>query len=220
MAKDRHQLLGLRLRVFWHTGLTPMAIPKVINAQRDFSAGELDESVKRADELGAMKAGAREMLNWRILSSKSLSNRPGRTALFSLEGAVSGRIEEFVMRGTLFYLGFASGGLGVFAADGVFLGSITSFSFNGVTYPLPWTAATMNRIVWAQTGDFIYIAYADGMPNNVPLVLNYDGTIFGINAYMETVDGAQKRTLFYRLSSPGITLQPSTTTGNISIKFS
>ena len=57
-----------------------MAIPKVINAQRDFSAGELDESVKRADELGAMKAGAREMLNWRILSSKSLSNaRTGTT---------------------------------------------------------------------------------------------------------------------------------------------
>jgi hypothetical protein len=160
------------------------------------------------------------MLNWRILSSKSLSNRPGRTALFSLEGAVSGRIEEFVMRGKLFYLGFATGAMGVFDSNGTFLGSITSFFFNGVTYPLPWTVATMNRIVWAQIGDFIYITYADGMPNNVPLVLNYDGSIFGINAYMESVDGAQKRTLFYRLSPQGILMQPSATTGNIAITFS
>jgi hypothetical protein len=197
-----------------------MAIPKIINAQRDFSAGELDESTKRADELGAMKAGAREMLNWRILSSKSLSNRPGRSALFILEGAVSGRIEEFVIQGTLFYLGFASGALGLFSANGTFLGSITSFSFNGVTYPLPWTAATMNRIIWVQIGNSIYIAYSDGMPNNVPLVLNYNGSFFTVNPYMETIDGAQKRTLFYRISSQGVTLRPSGTTGNINISFS
>src|SRR6516164_1079616 len=130
-----------------------MAIPKIINAQRDFSAGELDESVKRADELGVMKAGAREMLNWRILSSKSITNRPGRSALFTLEGGLSGRAEEFVVRGTLFYLAFAAGGIAVFAADGVFLGSDTTLTFNGTVYPLPWTVATMNRIVWAQTGD-------------------------------------------------------------------
>jgi hypothetical protein len=197
-----------------------MAIPKIINAQRDFSAGELDESVKRADELGVMKAGAREMLNWRILSSKSIANRPGRSALFTLEGGLSGRVEEFVVRGTLFYLAFSAGGIGVFSAGGVFLGSVTSFVFNGVTTPLPWTAATLNKIVWAQSGDFIYIAYFDGFPNNVPLVLHYNGTGFDFNPYLETINGAQKRTLFYRLSAPGITLQPSGTTGNINISFS
>ena len=197
-----------------------MAIPKVINAQRDFSAGELDESVKRADELGAMKAGAREMLNWRILSSKSIANRPGRTAMFTLSGAVFGRVEEFRMGGQLFYLGFAPGAIAIIGALGALLSVYNNFNHNGVSFPLPW-GVNLNGITWTQIGNSIYIAYPDGFPNNVPQVYSWDGvSTWTLSSYQETTVGAQKRTLFYRISPQGITLQPSGPVGNINITFS
>ena len=92
-----------------------MARPKIIGAQRDFSAGELDESMKRADENPTMKIGARQMLNWRILSSGAVKNRQGRTALFPEVG----RIEQILMTpGNNFYLVFGNGYLRVYNAAG------------------------------------------------------------------------------------------------------
>ena len=57
-----------------------MAIPKIIGAQRDFSAGELDLSMKRADANPMMKIGARQLSNFNILCSGAAANRPGRRA--------------------------------------------------------------------------------------------------------------------------------------------
>jgi hypothetical protein len=94
-----------------------MAIPKIIGAQRDFSAGELDESIKRADENPVMKTGARQMSNWRILSSRAVQNRPGRTALFPIP-LTPARVERITMApGQDFYLAFAAARIGVYNAS-------------------------------------------------------------------------------------------------------
>ena len=91
-----------------------MAIAKITGAQIDFSAGELDESVKRANE-SIQKIGARQMSNWRILSSRAVQNRPGRSALF-LE---RGRVEQITMKpGQNFYLVFGNGYLRVYNTAG------------------------------------------------------------------------------------------------------
>jgi len=198
-----------------------MAIPKIINAQRDFSAGEIDETAKRADEVPTLKTGARQMSNWRILSTKAIENRPGRSVQFTLSGAPAGRVEEFTMAGQTFFLGFSGGRLGVLTSTGnlLFLTS-TLFAANGSTVPIPWSNS-VGGIVWAQIQNAIYIAYPDGYPNNCPQVLSFDGvSTFTLSAYVEAVDGAQKRTIFYRLSPQNVTLLPSATTGNINITFS
>jgi hypothetical protein len=201
-----------------------MPIPKLINAQRDFSAGELDEAVKRADELPTMKAGGREMRNWRILSSKAIQNRPGRSALFPIIGGLLGRIEEFSMGNQVFYIGFSGGTFGIFNSVGtlVFVASTFLLTPAGSPVAIPWTQNSVGGIVWAQNKNTIYIAYPDGAPNNVPQVLSWDGvSIWTLAPYTESVTyGGQKRTLFYRLSPPNITLLPSATTGNINITFS
>src|SRR5215831_10570545 len=91
-----------------------MAIPKITGAQIDFSAGELDDSVKRAHD-SIQKIGARQMLNWRVLSSKAVQNRSGRSALF----VARGRTEEVVMLdGSVFFLNFSAGNITVFNAAG------------------------------------------------------------------------------------------------------
>jgi hypothetical protein len=198
-----------------------MAIAKIIGAQIDFSAGELDESVKRAHE-SIQKIGARQMTNWRILSSKLLQNRPGRSALF----VAAGRVEELAMPGgAVFFLNFFAGNISVFSSAGAQV--FTASTFHRVPtdagFAIPWTANTLGGIVWAQIGKAIYIAYPDGAPNNVPQVLSWDGvSTWMLGPYTETlnVGSGQKRTPFYRISPPNITLQPSATTGSVTVTAS
>src|SRR6516164_4239722 len=114
-----------------------MPIAKITGAQIDFSAGELDESVKRAHE-SIQKIGARQMLNWRILSSKLLQNRSGRSALFP----ASGRTEEVAMPGgSFFFLNFAAGAVNVFSSAGASVFNATTIHRvpTDAGFAIPWT---------------------------------------------------------------------------------
>jgi hypothetical protein len=197
-----------------------MAIASITGAQIDFSAGELDASVKRAHD-SIQKIGARQMSNWRVLSSKALQNRSGRSALF----VATGRNEEVAMPGgSFFFINFAAGSLKVFNSAGaqVFTATTIHRIPTDAGFAIPWTAPTLGGIIWAQIGKTIYIAYPDGAPNNVPQVLSWDGvSTWTLAPYVETATpSGQKRTPFYRISPPNITLLPSAVSGNINITFS
>lgn len=195
-----------------------MAIAKIQGSQRDFSAGELDVAMKRADENPIMKAGLRQASNGRILNSKAIQNRPGRRALFR----EAGRVEEvLIASGSAFYLVFGNGYLRVYDSTGtqVFTSSLMG---DGVT-AIPWTTATLSGIVWTSVWLSIYIAFSQqNIFANVPQVLTWDGaSTWTLATYAEAISGGgQKRTLFYRISPPNITLLPSATTGIVNITFS
>lgn len=200
-----------------------MAIPKIIGAQRDFSAGELDVAMKRADENPVMKIGARQALNWRILNSGAASNRPGRRILF-LE---MGRVEKVLMSpGNTFFLVFGAGYLRVYNAAGANVFSST-VKGDGAS-AIPWTSATVRKVSFAvATGSqfSIYIAYADGAPNNVPQVLTWDGvsqtSTWTLATYAETITvGGQKRTMFSRISPKNVTMVPSGQSGTVTLTTS
>jgi hypothetical protein len=179
----------------------------VVTAQRDFSAGEIDPALKRADDHPVLKAGARQMGNWRILNSRAVKNRPGRRALF----ASFSRTEEVLMSpGNTFFLAFGTNSLAVFNSSGT-----SVFSTGG----MPWTSATWKQIVWANYQLTIWIAF----PGMVPQLLTWDGAAtWTLTNFAEAVtSGNQKRTIFYRLSPKGVTMQPSATTGaGITMTFS
>lgn len=200
-----------------------MAIPKIIGAQRDFSGGELDVSMKRADENPLMKIGARQLSNWRILSSGTAKNRPGRTALF-LE---TGRVEKVLMSpGNLFYLVFGNGYLRIYNAAGTQV--FTSTKKGDGSTNIPWTTASVkniNFVVAAGSALSIYICYGDDAPLNVPQKLTWDGvsqsSTWTLSTYAETITaGGQKRTIFYRISPQNVTMTASSDGGNINITFS
>lgn len=184
--------------------------PKIQGAQRDFSSGEIDIALKRSDEHPARKSGLRQMANVRILNSGAVQNRPGRSALFI--AASGARIEEITMSpGQKFKLSFSSGAVAVFDSNGT---SVANFTTKGGGGALPWLAATLAQIVYAQMGLAIYITF----PGMRPQVITWDGVAtWSIADYTELMVGNQKRTPFYRLSPQNITLAPSGQTGVITI---
>jgi len=173
-----------------------MPVAKVVNAQRDFSGGEADVWLKRADDHPMLKSTVRQGSNWRQLSSRAVTNRPGRRML-ALDGL---RTDEVIMSpGNNFYLVFGNTYLRVYNA--VFTKVFEQFG-------MLWSTTTYKQVVWDVYKLSVYITF-DGM---VPKVLSWDGvsqsSTWTLTDYAEDVTGGQKRTIFYRLSPLGVTMLP------------
>lgn len=192
-----------------------MSVPKANNAQRDFSGGEADAWIKRADDMPQHKSVARQMSNWRPLTSRGISNRPGRRII----GQARGRVDEVIMSsGQNFSLGFSGGSLKVYN---------TAFAtvFDSATQgaAIAWGSADVGSIVWDIYRFSIYITWGGG---TIPWVLTWDGvsqtSTWTLIPFFETISaGNQKRTPFYRISPPGVTLRPAAITGsNVLLQFS
>jgi hypothetical protein len=192
-----------------------MAIPKITGAQRDFSAGEIDVALKRADENVARQRGMRQMQNWRILNSNAVQNRPGKTALFPLTAAVS-RVDEVTMTaGAIFKLVFSAGKLQVVNSSGAV---VQTFTLQGNGAALPWASNNLNTIVFAIFNLSIYICFGHSMR---PQVVTWDGaSTWSIADYNEALIANQKRTPFFRISAQGVTMQPAGLTGSVNLTAS
>lgn len=177
-----------------------MPIPKIIGAQRDFSFGEVDVALKRADEHPARKAGLRQMANCRILNSGAVQNRSGRRALFQTS---LNRVEKFtISAGNNFKIGFGASLCVIISEAGSAVATFTG---------LPWTAANVQTIVWCQFDLSIVITFGHAMR---PKMITWDGvSTWSIADFTELTTGNQKRTPFYRISPKGITLLPGAQTG-------
>src|SRR5450755_4656046 len=80
---------------------------KHITSQTDFSAGEVDSTLKRDDEHPARKVGLRQCVNFRMTNGGGVANRFGRSAQF-LDGP---RVVEVLMgTGAVFTFCFSATG--------------------------------------------------------------------------------------------------------------
>jgi hypothetical protein len=197
-----------------------MAIAKLVGAQRDFSSGELDSSIKRSDDSAKMKSGARQLSNWRILNSHSITNRPGRTALFPEQG----RVEQATLKpGFSFFIAFGAGYLRIYNAAGTQVFN-TTLKGDGTT-AIPWTLPTVSKIVWSIYKFTIYITYGDDAPTNIPQLLTWDGVsststwTLSTFAFQALLNGGIDAP-FYRLAPKGVSMLPSALTGTITLNTS
>lgn len=183
---------------------------QIQGSQWDFSFGEVDTALKRADDHPARKGGLRQMANARILNSGSLQDRPGRRAVYPITNN-GVRTERFtISAGSVFDIQFAPGRLKIINAAGVV---VASFTLLGSGLPLPWaSSADINSIVYAPLNLSIFITFGHAMR---PQVVTWDGVAtWTIADYTEILLSTQKRTPFYRISPQGISMLPGARTGS------
>lgn len=187
-------------------------LAKVIEPQTDFSAGELNPDAKRTDD-PLVKSGARQMSNWRILNTRKLNNRPGKTALFPTDGRCD---EVLVAPDVIFRLCFGDGTLKIRDQDGNYIPGVGATGY-------AWTHATAKQIVWtlvnrSSTERDIVMCF----PGQIPKIARWssvDGWSFLDFAFAQDSYGAFQEP-FYRLAPPGVTLTPSDTAGTITVQTS
>src|SRR5262245_48713001 len=109
----------------------------MVDAQRDFSAGELDIASKRRDDVPFLRTGARQAANWRLLNTGPIANRPGRRALWVQPQGRTELIE--VLPGNSFYFQFTNALLTIRGGNQAVI----------TTDPAPWTTGSVDQIMWA-----------------------------------------------------------------------
>lgn len=173
-----------------------MAISTQVIRQRDFSGGELLPNVKRRDDVAQVKAGARSMLNWQIESPGNLRARSGRWARVVQDG----RTEIVLMPGDVkVHISFGNGTIVISDVRCVQLASNSGY---------PWTAATVNQIVYAVVNRDIFICFGNTQPQ-VARRNPADGTWSFFAFTFLTGTQGELRAPFYRFpETSGITIQP------------
>ena len=173
----------------------------VLNAQRDFSAGELDTQAKRRDDQPIMRSGGRQMANWRVLNSGVIQQRSGRSPLIYMPPG--SRCDPVQIQSTNYYLVFGSGSIFVYDVNGNLLATGAG--------PYAWTGSTIDQIVWT-------LAKVD--LNTTDVVITYPGASISIARciggawtfppFSFATDGTGFLLVpFYRIAAPGATLTPS-----------
>lgn len=179
-----------------------------IVAQRDFSAGQIDETALRADDTEIMRAGLRRARNVRILASRSLRRRPGRRALFATTG-ICEKVRPAA--GVEWYMEIEAGSI-TFRSDSQTL----ALKFTG----LPWTADILKDLRWVESGGTVIFAHQSMRPQ----VFSYDrlanswaASVFSFSA---DPNGSTRQPFHNFYLGSGVTMLPSGRSGVITAVFS
>lgn len=173
--------------------------------QRDFSAGELDETAERCDE-PMVRAGGRQMSNMRIMTTRAMEFRCGRRALFPDRG----RVEEIdADSDTAYRFCFGQGTLKIRNSSNAIVAGAAGF---------PWDSTTVHRITLAHVSNDVVICF----PGMKPIVARWDGaTAWTIQDFAFATDGAGiEKVPFTRIAARGITMLVSDVSGTVNLTFS
>lgn len=173
--------------------------------QRDFSAGEVDEFAERSNE-PLVRAGGRQMSNWRIMTTRAMEFRCGRRALFQDRG----RVEEIdADSDTNYRFCFGQGTLKIRDSTNAIVTGAAGF---------PWDSTTVHRITVAHVSNDVVICF----PGMKPVVARWDGaTSWTIQEFAFAQDGAAiDKVPFARIAAKGITMLVSAFTGTATLTFS
>jgi hypothetical protein len=179
-----------------------------IVAQRDFSAGQIDETALRADDTDIMRAGLRTAKNVRILASRGLRRRPGRRVLFPTTG-ICEKVRPAA--GAEWFMDIEAGRI-TFRS----LSLTSALRFEG----LPWTAEMLKDLRWVESGGTVIFAHQAMRPQ----VFSYDrlANSWSASEFSFSVDpnGSTRQPFHNFYLGTGVTMTPSDRSGTISAYFS
>lgn len=183
-----------------------MALQKKIQHQRDFSAGQLDDTAMRRDDLDVFKAALRLAENVRPIPTGGVTRRPGRSIVYFDGG------RHDIVRPTadvVFDVTFAAARFTARLRSGAVVTTLVA----------PWTADMLAELSWVALGRKLYVCHTTMQPQ----VLEYDrdaGTwSIATYTFRTGLDGTYAAP-FYRFADFGETMQPSALSGTTTLTTS
>lgn len=175
--------------------------------QTNFVAGQIDPYMAARQDVPAYAAAGSDLLNNAPLLEGGLQRRPGTDFVASL--AENARLYGFFFDNSQMYLlAFADGNIYIFNND-TLIQTISS---------VPWTTE-YDELEIVSVGDTIFIAHENFAMQKL---VRTGATTFVLSDYeFETsTDGNTKYQPYYKFADPGMTIDPSGTTGSVTITAS
>ncbi len=177
--------------------------------QTNFSAGQMDPRMLGREDVGIFSNSATTLTNSSPLVQGGVRRRPGTKYLATETGHT--RLERFRFNSTQLYIfAFSNTELKIFNAAGSLLQTLTS---------QPWTATTMWEMRMTTSGDTTIIVHEDFMMKKL---LRTGASTFTISDFVFEAhsSGYPRYHPFYKFADDAITLNPSGTTGSITLTTS
>lgn len=171
----------------------------------NFTAGEISRRLLGRADLRAYDNGALKLRNVLIHPTGGISRRPGLAFCAVARGA--GRLVAFEFNTDQTYLlAFHDRMIDVIQGDSL----ITSLT-------APWTLAQVEQITWTQSADTLLICHPDVAPRKLTRT---GASAWSLNDWAWFTENDVVRQPYYRFGDTAVTLQPSGTSGAISITAS
>lgn len=183
-------------------------MPRRRTFRNNFSAGEIGPEYLQRNQDELLNRSLRTGQNVVLLNAGGLKRRPGSTLLTTVAGGLN-RLEFLDLSGdTLFIVNFINTACQIYDTDGVLRHAVTG---------APWVADDLADMTIINGEDRLYIV----SENFAPQVLLFVAGTFTLNPLTFAAGiGGQKRQPYWRFAEQGVTLQPSATTGSVTLTFS
>ena len=187
-----------------------MAQIKVI--QTTFSAGELDPNMIARTDSETYYEGAQKLRNWTMMQTGGLMRRPGTTYLADV--TEDARLIGFsYSTGDNYLFALSNTTLRIYNFSGSLLQTITG---------CPWTTANVFELNWAQYADKMFLVHRDMKPQEIQRTsattfTRADFMFEGASATNASYTGTGNHQPYYKYVPASVTLDPSATTGTITV---
>lgn len=187
-------------------------MPKITPLQTNFSAGELSPGLYLRLDTQQYRDGAKSLRNYRCLLEGGVIRRPGTHWRSTLAG--DSRATEFVVNNTLKYVAVFSDARVDFFRRTPGGNLATAGSLTGC----PWTGTTWQEIDFTQSANTMFVTHQTFRPQ----VILRTGLASWTRTPIAFFNGAGDRTQqpYFKFSADEVTLQPSATTGAITLTTS
>lgn len=182
-------------------------MPKAFLPKRTFGRGEIAPDFYYRGDTDQYNDGARKFRNARLRDSGSWSRRPGtyRIAIPAVNGIV---IPFYFNNEQKYELVFSDGRMDAYLEDGTAAGSVTL---------APWSFSILAKMRWYQEGDTLFLYHRD---MQTQVIKRTGAASWSRAAYAFATIGNTIAQPYYKFSLASVTMQPSATTGSITLTAS
>lgn len=183
-------------------------MPRSVVNRANFSAGQLDEALRRDPTKAMYVAGLNQAMNFRILNGGAVKRRAGSWLRAVLANGKAIGAEYTAQDGTVFILIFSNGQLDVYGTNGTLFQTVTG---------CPWGSSVIDEMQFARADDDLVVTHTSFWTQ----VISVSPTAFSVDDFVfDDAPGGGLAQPYYRYAAKGITLQPDDVTGTVALTAS